>query len=216
MKWKLVIRKKATALLVASAVLAVAGTALAYGGGGATGKFAASFDARAVADPTITSCPGLGREGQKLEGRYQGTMTVDGEEFAFNFTTLEVLLDGATGVGAAEGTWQLSAPPSESDPPTEANPPTEVVARGELVATVRADDQDLLLQGLVIGSVSSPDPDMPAQRLVGSFTASLGDGATFPHLKGTVGDPSVGDPTVGDPSVGDPTGLAVVMPAKAC
>jgi len=199
-----------TVLAVAAlaTVASVAAAAHSFGGGGGTGKFAASFEARAITDGTITSCRGLGLEGQKIEGSYQGTMSVDGEEFAFNFTTLEILFDRSTGVGTADGNWQAQVP----DGP-------EIVARGELLAVVTGDppgeieppDPDLELHGLLIGYVNPPDPDMPAQRLLGNFTASLRKGWTFPHLKGTVGDPSVGDP-----SVGDPTNPAVLLPAVKC
>jgi hypothetical protein len=178
--------------IVGSTSIAVA----AYGGGGTTGKFAAAFETRAVADPTIESCPALGPDGRKVEGRYRGTMTIEGEEFGIHFT-LEALVDVRAGLGSAEGRWQLT------DPRT-----ADVVAQGELIGVVAAGDPtsevnppdpDLELQGLLIGTVNPPDPDMPAQRLIGNFTASLGDGATFPHLKGTVGDPTgVGDPTDGE------------------
>jgi hypothetical protein len=50
-----------------------------------------------------------------------------------------------------------------------------------------------------LGGAHGPDPDLPTQGLIGNFTASLGDGATFPHLNGTVGDPTgVDDPTDGE------------------
>jgi hypothetical protein len=193
-----------SALLVTSMLVAVAAAAAFSGtGGGGSGKFAASFDARAVRDPQIDFCRGLGPEGQKIEGRYEGTMTLDGEEFAFNFTTLEILFDRRSGVGTAEGTWQLGDPPSD------------LVGRGELIAVVNMTeppdpdleppDPDLELQGVVTGLLEPPDPDLPAQRLVGNFTASLGEGATFPHLKGTVGDPS-----------GPAASAAVVIPAVKC
>ena len=42
------------------------------------------------------------------------------------------------------------------------------------------------------------------------LTQQVGDGATFPHLKGTVGDPSVGDPT------GLASNPAVLLPAVKC
>ena len=112
-----------TVLAVAAVAAFASVAAAAFGGGGGAGKFAATFEARAVADPTAESCPALGPGGLKTEARYQGTMTIDGEEFAFNFTTLEILYDRSTGVGTAEGTWRLIEPP---DP--------DVVARGELLA----------------------------------------------------------------------------------
>ena len=64
-------------------------------------------------------------------------------------------------------------------------------------------DPDLELHGLLVGHVGPPDPDMPARRLLGNFTASLDEAATFAHLEGTVGDPSVEDPTglASDPAV---------------
>ena len=195
-------------LVTLAALLAVLGgssVALAgHGqGGGGSGKFAATFDARAVRDPSIQSCPALGPDGQKIEARYGGTMTVDGEEYAINFTTLEALFDRSAGVGSAEGRWQLT------DPRTG-----DVVGRGEVVAAVVAVDifhTDLQLHGIVDGTLEQPHEGIPVQRLLGSFTASLGDGATFPHLKGAVGDPSVGDPSVGDPS-----SPAVLLPAVRC
>jgi hypothetical protein len=194
-------RQVGRGLLVFAALFAIVGStsiaaAYVYGGGGATGKFAATFETRAVGDPTIASCPALGPDGQKVEGRYLGTMTIDGEEFGIHFV-LEALVDVRAGIGSAEGRWQLTDPRS-----------SDVVARGELVGVVTLDppdpdldppDPDLELQGLLIGTLEPPDPDMPTQRLIGNFTASLGDGATFPHLKGTVGDPTgVGDPTDGE------------------
>jgi len=192
----------------------IGGTSLAaaaIGRGEGAASFAATFEARAVGDPTIASCPGLGPDGQKIEGRYEGTFTIPAEErrLAARFS-LEILFDRSTGVGTADGNWQAQVP----DGP-------EIVARGELLAVVTTvsppdpdvspPDPDLGLQGLLIGTVSPPDPDLPAQMLLGNFTASLGEGATFPHLKGTVGDPSVGDPSVGDPS-----NPAVLLPAVKC
>ena len=193
------LRHPGRTLVALAALFAVVGSssvALAFTGtgGGGSGKFAATFDARAVGDPTAESCPALGRGGLKTEARYQGTMTIDGEEFAFNFTTLEILVDRSTGVGTAEGNWQLAEPP---DP--------DIVASGELIAVVKmADleppdpdleppdpdleppDPDLELHGLLIGLAEPPEPDMPAQRLLANFTASLSEGAlNFT----TVGDP---------------------------
>ena len=207
------LRATALSALVLTAALAAVAAAAAFSGtgGGGAGKFAATFDARAVGDPSIESCPALGPEGQKIEGRYQGTMTIDGDELEFNFTTLEALVDGAAGVGTANGAWKLT------DPRTQ-----DVVGRGELFAVVDFDleppdpdleppDPDLELHGLLIGTLEPPDPDLPAQRLLGNFSASLGEGATFPHLKGTVGDPSVGDPSVADPS-----SPAILLPAVRC
>jgi hypothetical protein len=203
-------------------VLVVGGTSLAAAatGGAGAGRFAASFDARAVGDPSIESCPALGREGQKIEARYEGTFTIPAEErrLAARFS-LEILFDRSTGVGAAEGTWQLAEPPDpDADPPSEADPPTEasVVGRGELIAVVTADppgeteppDPDLELQGLVIGLAEPPDPDKPAQRLLGSFTGSITDGTL--NFTGGVGDPSVGDPS------GPATSPAVLLPAIKC
>jgi hypothetical protein len=166
-------------------------------------RFAATFDAHAVADPTIGACralPGL----QKVEGRYGGTMTVDGEEYGIHFV-LEALVDRSAGLGSAEGSWVLT------DRRT-----SDIVGRGELVTVVSSDppgeaeppEPDLELHGLLIGLATPPDPDLPAQRLVANFTASLGEGATFPHLKGTVGDPTVADPTTPD--------TAVLLPAVKC
>ena len=129
-------------------------------------------------------------------------MTIDGEEYAFNFTTLEALVDRSAGLGTAEGHWRLT------DPRTE-----EIVARGELIATVTSDppteveppEPDLELRGLLIGAAEPLDPKIPARRLVGNVTASLGDGATFPHLKGTVGDPTA-----------PASNPAVLLPAVKC
>jgi hypothetical protein len=194
-------RRAGRGFLAFVALFAIVGStsiaaAYAYGGGGTTGKFAATFETRAVGDPTIASCPALGPDGQKVEGRYRGTMTIDGEEFGIHFT-LEALVDVRAGIGSAEGRWQLTDLRS-----------AERVGSGELLAVVTLDppdpdldppDPDLELQGLLIGTLEPPDPDMPTQRLIGNFTASLGDGATFPHLKGTVGDPTgVADPTDGE------------------
>ena len=191
-------------------------------------RFATTFEARAVGDPSITSCPALGPGGQKFEGRYGGTMTIDGEEYAFNFTTLEALVDRSTGLGSAEGRWQLTDPRTKN-----------VVGRGELIATATTDpsseveppDPDFELQGMLIGTLEPPDPDleppdpdleppdpdleppdpdMPARMLFGNFSASLGGGATFARLKGAVGDPSVGDPT------GLTENPAVIFPAVKC
>jgi hypothetical protein len=197
-------------LVAVSVTVAAAGVIVDY----KPVPFAATFDARAVGDPSIEACRGFGAAGQKFEGQYQGTMTIDGEEFAFNFTTLEILFDRATGVGTAEGHWQLADARSETvgrgelvavvtagDPPGEGDPPSELQLRGLLIGSLEPPDPDL----------EPPDPDLPAQRLIGNFTATLGDGATFPHLKGTVGDPSVGDPSVGDPSA-----PAVLVPAVKC
>jgi hypothetical protein len=193
-------RRVGRGLLAFVALFAIVGStsiaaAYAYGGGGATGKFAATFEARA-ARTSIASCPALGPEGQKIEGRYIGTMTIDGEEFGIHFT-LEALVDVRAGLGSAEGRWQLT------DPRT-----ADVIGGGEFIGVIAASDPpseleppdpDLELQGLLIGTLEPPDPDMPNQRLIGNFSASLGDGATFPHLKGTVGDPTgVGDPTDGE------------------
>lgn len=182
------IGRKVAGLFAAFAVVlggtsAVAGAFTGTGGGGA-GRFATTFEARAVGDPSITSCPGLGPGGQKVGGRYGGTITIDGEEYAFNFTTLEALVDRSAGVGSAEGHWQLT------DRRTG-----DVVGRGELIATVTADppseleppDPDLELQGLLIGLLEPPDPDMPAQKLLGNVTVSITDGT---RVTGAVGDPA--------------------------
>jgi hypothetical protein len=147
--------------------------------------FAAAFDARAVADPTIGPCRALPAL-QMVEGRYDGTLSVAGEEYGIHFV-LEALVDREAALGSAEGRWVLT------DPRT-----ADVVGRGELVATVTGarpaelepPDPDFELQGMLIGLLEPPDPDTPAQRLLGNFAASLGDGATFPHLHGTVGDPT--------------------------
>jgi hypothetical protein len=219
MKTGHVTRRKMYVLVVVGALLALAASVsqAAIGRGEGAEAFAATFDARAVGDPTITSCPGLGPDGLKIERRYEGTFTIPAEErrLAARFS-LEILFDRSTGVGTAEGNWQLLDPP---DP--------DIVARGGLITVVKAldppdpdldpPDPDLGLHGLVIGSLDPPDPDLPTQRLLGNFAASLGDGATFPHLKGTVGDPTN---LVGDPTVGDSTGLAsdpaVLLPAVKC
>lgn len=174
------------------ALFAVVGTtslaAAAIGRIDGSESFAATFEARAVADPTITSCRALPAV-QKIVGRYQGAITVPADERrATAQFAVEILYDRTTGVGTAEGTWQLGDPPSEltgkgkliavvttADPPSEAQPP----------------DPDLELHGVLVGTLDPPDPDLPAQKLVGNFSASLGEGATFPHLKGSVGDPTV-------------------------
>lgn len=176
-------------------------------------QFAATFDARAVGDPSITSCPALGEGGQKIEARYEGTFLpaelVPAEFMPAEFVPaefrLEILFDRSAGVGTAEGDWQLVDPADRS-----------IVARGEIIATVTADppteaqppDPDLELHGLLIGLAQPPEPDMPAQRLLGNFSASFDEGATFPHLRGSVGDPSVGDPSAPNP--------AVLLPAIKC
>ncbi|HEX5589330.1 MAG TPA: hypothetical protein VFX65_03450 [Candidatus Limnocylindrales bacterium] len=173
--------------------------AYSYGGGGTTGKFAATFETRS-ARTSIASCPALGPDGRKIEGRYLGTMTIDGEEFGIHFV-LEALVDVRAGLGSAEGRWHLT------DPRT-----ADVIGRGELIATVTADPpsesdppgesdppSELTLHGVVVGTLVPSDPELPGQRLIGNFSASLGDGMTFPHLKGTVGDPTgVADPTHGE------------------
>jgi hypothetical protein len=197
-----------SALVLTAALVAVAAAAAGVIVPQRPAPFAATFDTRAVEHAAIDFCRGLGPEGQKIEGRYQGTMTIDGEEFAFNFTTLEILLDRSTGLGTAEGTWQLG------------DRSGELVGRGEIIAVVNMaeppdpdlepPDPDLELQGVVTGLLEPPDPDLPAQRLLGNFAASLGDGTTFPHLKGTVGDPSVGDPS------GPAASPAVLMSAVNC
>lgn len=207
---------------VVLALFALAGTALAATGGAGAGKFAAEFEALAVGDPSIEACRDLGEGGQKFEARYDGTFTVPAEFMPAEFRpaefvpaefrlalhlSLEVLYDRSTGVGTADGTWRLSDPPSESDPPTE------FVASGELIAVVNSADSDLALDGMLIGIAESSAGDTKPLRVLFNFSATLSDGATFPHLKGatfphlkgTVGDPSVGDPSVGDPTVGDPT-----------
>lgn len=181
-------------------------------------RVAATFEARAVGAPSITSCPALGPGGQKLEGRYGGTMTLDGEEYAFNFTTLEVLVDRSAGLGSAEGRWQLM------DLRTK-----DVVGRGELVATVTGDppgeveppDPDLELRGLLIGSLEPPDPDLEPPdpdleppdpdleppdpdvqaQLLAHVTVSITDGT---HVAGAVGAPA------GASSIG------LLLPAVKC
>lgn len=212
------------------ALFALAGTALAATGGAGAGKFAAEFEARAVGDPSIEACRDLGEGGQKIEGRYEGTFTVPAEFMPAEFLTgellpairlplrlsLEILYDRSTGIGTAEGTWQLGDPPSEADPPGEANPPTELVASGELLAVVTLTDSgDLELDGMLIGSTESSTRDAKPLRVLFNFSATLTEGATFPHLKGTVGDPSVGDPTVGDPT-GLASNPAALVPAVKC
>ncbi len=111
-----------------------------------------------------------------------------------NFS-LEMAVDRTTGVGTAEGHWQFGDPPSE------------LGGRGEFVAVVTAvnpPDPDLELNGVISGLVDPPDPDLPAQRLLGNLAASI-EGATFPHLKGTVGDPT-----------GLTSNPAVLVPAVSC
>ena len=198
-----VLRRHVGRGLVASValLLVVGGTSVAaaysYGGGGTTGKFAATFEARAVGDPTVESCPGLGPDGQKIEARFEGWFAIDSVERPIQLRlSLEALVDRSTGVGTAEGNWQLAQPPEPDAQPPE----PDLVGWGEFVAVVTAvsppdpeldpPDPDLELHGLLIGYAQPPEPDMPAQRLIGNFTASLDEGATFPHLKGTVGDPT--------------------------
>ena len=183
-------RRRVGGVVAALTAVALAATALATAAvvrGGSAESLAAGFEARAVGDPTIEACPGLG-QWQKIEGRYEGTFAIEADERRLTARfSLEILLDRSTGVGTAEGSWQLVNPP---DP--------DIVARGELHAVVNAvnpPDPDLELRGLLTGTVNPPDPDLPAQRLLGNFAASLDEGATFPHLKGWVGDPSVADPT---------------------
>lgn len=186
----------ALAVVVTGAASATAGIIVTH----APQPFGATFEARAVADPTIESCrtlPAL----QKIEGRYGGTMTVAGEEYGIHFV-LEALVDRSAGLGSADGGWVLT------DLRT-----ADVVGRGELLATVTSDppgeldppDPDLELHGLLVGTLDPPDPDLPAQRLVGNFAASLGEAATFPFLKGSVGDPT--GPTVNP---------ALLLPAVKC
>jgi hypothetical protein len=103
-------------LIVGGTSIAVAAT-----GGAGAGKFAATFEARAGL-PLIEPCPALGPEGQKIENRYRGTMTIDGEEYGIHFV-LEALFDRAAGLGSAEGRWQLT------------DPRTADVMRGELIAS---------------------------------------------------------------------------------
>jgi hypothetical protein len=150
---------------------------------GSAESFAATFEARAVGDPTIASCPGLGEGWQKIEARYDGTLTIPADERRLSARfSLELLLDRSTGIGTAQGTWRLTEPPEP-----------DIVARGELHAVVNATeppDPELELHGLVSGRIDPPDPDMPAKQLLGNFAASLDEAASFPHLKGSVGDPS--------------------------
>jgi hypothetical protein len=170
----------ALVLAAGSASLAAAATTLRGGGAEPLG---ATFEARAVGDPTVKPCPGLGPDGKKIEARYEGMLAIAGDERRPRLRlSLEILFDRSAGVGTAEGHWQLVDPP---DP--------DIVGRGELVAVVTPvdpPDPDLALHGLLIGEVDPPDPDAPARKLLGNFAASLADGATFPHLKGAVGDPA--------------------------
>jgi hypothetical protein len=204
---------------VVLALFALAGTALAASGGAGAGKFAAEFEARAVGDPSIEACRDFGLEGQKIEARYEGTFTVPAEFMPAEFVpaelapaefrlplrlSLEILVDRSTGVGTAEGTWQLG------DPATEGDPSSELVARGELLAVVTAAESSALeLDGMLVGTAQSAEGTGVLSVLL-NFTASLSDGATFPHLKGTVGDPTVGDPT------GLASNPAVLVPAVKC
>lgn len=194
------------ALLVALGATSLAAAAIARGEG--AGSFAATFEGRAVGDTTMKSCPGIGPGGQKIEARYEGPFTTAGdpptERPPSLRLSLEILFDRAAGVGIAKGNWQLVDPP---DP--------DIVGRGQLLAVVSMvdppdpdvdpPDPDLELHGLLTGAVDPPDPDMPAQLLLGNFSASLGEGATFPHLKGEVGDPT-----------GLTSNPAVLVPAVKC
>jgi hypothetical protein len=191
---RFVVTSVAVLLVATSFATAVA----AFGGGTGAGRFVASFEASAVADPTIRACRALPAV-QKVEGRYRGSMAVGGDEFELNFT-LEARVDRTAGAGIAEGRWRLldprtaeiigsgqllatvtADPPGEADPPTEADPPSESDPPGELV-----------LHGLLVGLVSPPDPDMPTdQKLVGNFTAVLDAQAL--NFTGSVGDPTAGE-----------------------
>lgn len=168
------------ALVAVFIVIGGASLAAAATGGAGAGRFAATFDAHAGL-PLIAPCPALGPAGQKIENQYRGTMTVDGEEYGFNFT-LEALFDGAAGLGSSEGRWQLT------DPRT-----ADIVARGEIIGVLTGlDPAHLELIGLLMGQadppseIDPPDPDMPAQKLVGTVTVSITDGT---HVTGAVGDP---------------------------
>lgn len=128
----------------------------------------------------------------KIEGRYTGAMTIGerGQERALNFS-LKILYDRATGVGTAKGTWQLTTPPE---------PDIVGAASGELIAVVTAaevspphpdnplPDGDLQLHGLLTGAADPPDPDLPAQQLVGNFAGTITDGTL--NFAGAVGDPT--------------------------
>jgi len=177
------------ALFVVLGVTSLAAAA-AIGRGGGVEPFAATFEARAVGDPEAASCPALGPGGLKTEARYRGTMTVDGDEFTLNFT-LEALVDRSVGLGAAEGRWQLT------DPGT-----SDIVARGQVIGVVEGlDPAHLELIGLLMGQVDPPEPDLPAQTLLGNVAVSITDGT---HLTGAVGDPQ------GMPSNG------LLLPAVRC
>jgi len=181
--WKL-----ATLVALFAAVGSASLAAAATSGAGA-GRFAATFDAHAGL-PLIKSCPALGPGGQKIENRYRGTMTANGEEYALNFT-LEALYDSTAGLGSAEGRWQLT------DPRT-----SDVVGRGEAIAVVRGlDPAQLELIGLLMGQVDPPEPDLPTQKLLGTVAISITDGT---HMTGAVGDPG------GMPSAG------LLLPAVHC
>lgn len=196
-------------VVLVSTALSAAAFAGAFGTGGGAGTFAAELEARAVADPTVTSCPELPAV-QKVEGRYEGTFEVEGEERPLGLRlSLETLVARGTGVGSAKGRWQFFNFTTR-----------EVVGRGELLAAGVGDPSapGLELQGLLLGTVQGDPPtesdppteadppgERPELRLIGSFVASLGEGATFPHLKGTVGDPT-----------GLESNPAVLLPAVKC
>ena len=204
-------RRLATGLILALAVGVTPALAGAVAEGGGIRSFTAELEARTVADPTITACRAIGPDAVKVEARYQGTFTIPADERRLQAAvSLEIMFDRATGVGSAEGRWQLT------------NDAAERVGRGELVGVVGATtppdpDADplaagLALQGFVIGAIEPPDPDLPAQTLIGDITATLGDGATFPHLKGVVGDPTA----TADPPSERELVPAVLVAAEGC
>jgi hypothetical protein len=199
----------ASALVVAIGASSVAAAQVARTG--SAEAFAATFET-STGRPSITACAGLGPEGKKITGRYDGTLTIpaEGRRLAARFS-IEIRLDGRTGVGSADGKWQLVDPP---DP--------DVVGRGELIGVVNLaqppdpevnpPDPDLVLRGLLIGLAQPPDPDMPDQRLIANFRATLA--ADAKSLSGVAGDPPIeitGDP----PSEGELVPAVLIAPS-AC
>ena len=185
-------RRRVGGVVAVLTAVALAATALATAAvvrGGSAGSLAAGFEARAVGEPTIEACPGLGQwrkksRGATKKGRSRSRRTSDDSRRASRSRSCST---------ARRASARRRVPGSWWNPPDP-----DIVARGELHAVVNAvnpPDPDLELRGLLTGTVNPPDPDLPTQRLLGNFAASLDEGATSPHLKGWVGDPTVADPT---------------------
>jgi hypothetical protein len=169
------------AVVVTAALIAV-GLAAAIGRGTGAEAVSATFEARAIGDPSIKSCPSIGGTFGQFEASYQGSFTTNtGEELALTLRRLEILVDRETGLGAAEGTWQLQAPPEP-----------EVVGSGELTAVFIGDpnligDPNVFggkLHGMLLGGFEDPDE----RRAIWNFSASVRDGSV---LTGAIGDPHI-------------------------